>query len=192
MAEILGLPATACGEALRRVIEARRRRARRVRIAIAAALAAVPCAVTVAVTPPILLVWNASASVPLGLYRVAPGAKIHRGDNVIASLREPYRTLAARRGYLPAGVPLVKAVAAIPGDGVCARGSTLSIAGKAAVVRKALDSKGRRLPAWRGCAHLRSGEYLLLGDTGSSFDGRYTGPTRASDIIGRAVLLWRA
>lgn len=192
MAELVRLPATACGEALRRIIKARRGRRRRLRIALATALAALPCAATVAVSPPPLLLWNASASTPRGLYRVFPGAEVRRGDRVIASLAEPYRTLAARRGYLPRGVPLVKQVAAIPGDRVCAAGATISIDGEVAAVRRALDARGRRLPAWNGCADLRAGEYLLLGESPWSFDARYTGPTRAKEIIGRAVLLWRA
>ena len=191
MAELAGLPATACGDALRATIEVRRRRLRRLRIAAAAASAAVPCAATVAVSPPPLLLWNASGSTPRGLYRVFPGARIDRGDSAIASLPEPYRTLAARRGYLPPGVPLVKRVAAIGGDRICARGATISIDGKTAAVRKGLDARGRTLPAWSGCVDLRAGEYLLLGDSPWSFDGRYLGPTRRPEIIGRAVLLWR-
>jgi conjugative transfer signal peptidase TraF len=158
----------------------------------AAVFAAVPCAATVALSPPPLLLWNASASTPRGLYRVLPGARIHRGDSAIASLPERYRTLAARRGYLPLGVPLVKRVAAVPGDRICARGATISIDGKTAAIRKKLDARGRKLPASSGCAVLRSGEYLLLGESPWSFDGRYFGPTRSTDIIGRAVLLWRA
>ena len=33
------------------------------------------------------------------------------------------------------------------------------------------------------------GEVLLMGDTPRSFDGRYFGPTPASDLIGRARLV---
>ena len=192
MAEPVGIPATACGDALRRIIEARRRRWRRLRIAAAAVFAAVPCAATVVVSPPPLVLWNVSASTPRGLYRVLPGGELHRGDSVIASLAEPYRTLAARRGYLPRGVPLVKRVAAIPGDRICARGAAISIDGKVAAVRKEVDARGRKVPAWSGCADLRNGEYLLLGESPWSFDGRYTGLTKGSEIIGRAVFLWRA
>jgi conjugative transfer signal peptidase TraF len=192
MADLAGLPATACGEALRRMIEARRRRGRHLRIAAFAALAGVPCAATVAVRPSPLLLWNVSASTPRGLYRVFPGGGLHRGDSVIAALAEPHRTLAAGRGYVPLGVPLVKRVAAIPGDRICARGAAISIDGKVAAVRKSLDARGRKLPAWSGCADLHAGEYLLIGESQWSFDGRYIGLTRTSEIIGRAVLLWRA
>jgi conjugative transfer signal peptidase TraF len=192
MAKLACIQATSCGDALRRTIEVREKRGRRRRIAVVAAFAVVPCAAIIALRPPPLLLWNASASTPRGLYRVFPGGEVHRGDSVIAVLREPYRTLAARRGYLPRGVPLVKQVAAMPGDRICARGSRISIDGEAAVVRKTLDADGRELPRWSGCNALRAGEYLLLGESPWSFDGRYVGPTKASEIIGRAVLLWRA
>jgi conjugative transfer signal peptidase TraF len=192
MAELARLPATACGEALRAIIATRRERVRRARIAVTAAIAAVPCVATLTVRPPTLLLWNASASTPRGLYRVHPGAAFDRGDSVVARLAEPYRSMAARRGYLPRGVPLVKRIAAVPGDRVCAQGAMVSINGKMAVVRKSLDALGRALPAWSGCRDLGASEYLLLGDSPWSFDGRYFGATDKRDMIGRAVLLWRA
>jgi conjugative transfer signal peptidase TraF len=184
------LPPTACGEVLRRIIS-RRRESARLRIAAAAIIAAVPCVGTIATKPPTLLVWNASASTPRGLYRVYPGDGFRTGDSVIAALAEPYRSLAARRGYVPRGVPLVKEVAAVPGDRICARALTVSVRGKPVALRRAADALGRRLPEWNGCDDLGRGEYLLLGESPWSFDGRYFGVTRRGDIIGRAVLLWR-
>jgi conjugative transfer signal peptidase TraF len=192
MDELARFPATACGDELRRIIAARRERRRRLRIATAAAIAVLPCAATLVARPRPLLLWNASASTPRGLYRVFPGADVRRGDSVVAALREPHRTLAAGRGYLPRGVPLVKRIAAIPGDQTCARGSTVSIDGRTAAIRRSFDAAGRELPVWSGCVDLRPGEYLLLGESPWSFDGRYFGPTRSAEIIGRAVLLWRA
>jgi conjugative transfer signal peptidase TraF len=192
MAELARFPATACGEALRAIIAARRERMQRARIAVTAALAAVPCIATVLVSPQPLLLWNASASTPRGLYRVDPGASFQRGDSVATSLAEPYRSIAARRGYLPSGVPLVKRIVAVPGDRVCAQGAMVSINGKMAAVRNSLDALGRALPAWSGCRDLGAAEYLVLGESPWSFDGRYFGATDKRDIIGRAVLLWRA
>lgn len=191
MAELAGFPATACGDALRRIAAVREARRRRSRIAVVAALAAVPCTATSIARPPPLLLWNASASIPEGLYLIVPGDKVHRGDSVIASLREPFRSFAARRGYLPSGVPLVKRVAAVAGDRICARRATVSIDGRPAAVLKSSDALGRALTGFKGCSDLRAGEYLLLGDSAWSFDGRYFGATRSSDIIGKAVLIWR-
>jgi type IV secretory pathway protease TraF len=56
------------------------------------------------------LLWNASASAPIGLYRVEPDSAGSRrlGHRMAATQRSP---LAASRHYLPTGVPLVKRVA---------------------------------------------------------------------------------
>jgi len=137
------------------------------------------------------LVWNASASAPRGLYRVSPDAAVAAGDMVIARTPTPWRGLAARRHYLPANVPLVKRVAATSGDRVCAHGRTISINGIAAATRRMRDGRGRLLPWWDGCRHLREGEaFLLMAGAADSFDGRYFGPTPARDILGKAQLLW--
>jgi len=64
------------------------------------------------VDPAPRLVWNASASAPIGLYwadHVVPA----RGDFVLAELPPRAQRLAAERSYLPKGVPLVKRVAAL-------------------------------------------------------------------------------
>jgi len=51
------------------------------------------------------------------------------------------------------------------------------------------DSTGEPLPSWQGCAFLNEGQVFLLGDTAGSYDGRYFGVTRTSEIVGRADLL---
>src|SRR6185437_3636612 len=123
-------------------------------------------------------IWNASASAPIGLYRVTHSRALSRGRLVLAS---PARSLAAfadARGYLPAGVPLVKRIAAVAGDLVCARGNAVFIDGRFAAARLAADGRGRALPAWSGCRKLQFGEvFLLMADVRTSFDGRYFGPT---------------
>ena len=164
----------------------------RLRFLILGGLVAIPCAATIVADPPKLLVWNASASMPRGLYRIRPNAVLRRGDTVVAWLPRKVRGLAAERGYLPAGVPLVKRVAAMPGDQICARRSTVSVNGKASGIRVGSDPRRRLLPAWSGCFRLRPDEFLLLGQSSGSFDGRYFGPSKKRDIIGQVVLLWRA
>lgn len=137
------------------------------------------------------LVWNASASAPIGLYLVAPGASPAVGGMVIAQVPERVRRLAARRHYIPAGTPLVKRVAAVAGDRACARGQRISINGRWVASRRAVDGAGRPMPWWNGCHTLGAGALLLLMDDPASFDGRYFGPTGAVDVLGRARLLWR-
>jgi conjugative transfer signal peptidase TraF len=185
-----GLPVTDWGAEFRRTLAARALRRRRLAVAIIIATAAAPPLLTLTLKPPLLLVWNASASAPVGLYRVHPSQMPGRGDLVIARTPAVVRQLAARRRYVPANVPLVKRVAAAKGDRLCASGRTITINGRTAAVRRRADAAGRTMPWWRGCRVLGPGEIFLLMDSPNSFDGRYFGITRRPDLVGRAVLLW--
>lgn len=183
-------PPVDCGEELRRILAGRRRRRSRLAIAALIGCTAAPLAASTLWKAPVLLVWNASASAPIGLYRVHGGTRVRRGDLVLARTPRPFRSLAARRHYLPANVPLVKRVAAVSGDRVCADGSGISINGGRLVARHGFDPAGRPMPTWNGCRRLGRGEYFLLMDSPLSFDGRYFGVTDSSLIVGRAELLW--
>ena len=142
-------------------------------------------------TPRPTLVWNASASSPLGLYQVSPPGELRLGDMVVAWPPAPARALAAERGYLPANVPLVKRVAAARGDRVCAAGEAIFVNGNVAATRRSDDPSGRPLPWWNGCEDLGEGELLLLTAEGpASFDGRYFGVTRPQEVVGKARLIW--
>jgi conjugative transfer signal peptidase TraF len=138
-----------------------------------------------------IFIWNASASAPVGLYRVRHDQALLRGRLVLANPAPSLAAFAVHRGYLPQGVPLVKRIAAVAGDRVCARGNAIFIDGHFAALRLAVDGKNRPLPAWTGCRALRSGEVLLLmADARASFDGRYFGPTAASQVVGLLDPLW--
>lgn len=181
-------PLFAWGDALR---AARMRRRRMRHAGTGLALAIVALGLTLAFPPAPRLVWNTSASAPLGLYTVRPGDMVARGDMVLARVPGPYRRMAAERHYIPPGVPLVKRVAAGPGDEVCASGPWVFINSKPAAERRAADGQGRPMPVWQGCHRLLSGDYfLLMRDSPASFDGRYFGISRATDIIGPARLIW--
>jgi len=155
-------------------------------------VAAVICgSIATMMRPPLpRLLWNASASAPVGLWRIDPDATPGRGDMVAARLAEPWRGFAARRHYLPANVPLIKRVAAVSGDRICAKGRLVFVNGEAVAARRRLDAAGRVMPVWHGCKVLRDAQILLLMDAPDSFDGRYFGVTLRRDIIGKAVLLW--
>ncbi|WEK02153.1 MAG: S26 family signal peptidase [Candidatus Sphingomonas phytovorans] len=175
------------GDALR---ADRTRRRKRLRLAGATMILAAALGVTIGLSPSPRLLWNASASAPIGLWRVAPNVPVERGDMVVARLVEPWRSLAARRRYLPANVPLIKRIAAEPGDRVCAIGLVVTVNGAPVASRLRHDSAGRPMPQWQGCRLLRDGAMLLLMDDPGSFDGRYFGPTARRDIIGKAYPLW--
>jgi conjugative transfer signal peptidase TraF len=137
------------------------------------------------------LVWNASPSSPVGLYAVSPGNSPRAGETVIAWPPPAARRLAASRNYLPSGVPLVKFAAAVSGGCVCARLGRIFVNGRSAALRRTRDPSGRPMPWWSGCKRLEKGDLFLLSSGANAFDGRYFGLTKASEVIGRARLLWR-
>lgn len=173
---------------------ARQLRARRRLVMLAAAiglaLIGTASVLDLVVRPAPRLVWNASQSAPIGLWRIAPHARVHTGDMVLARTPRRVRALAAARRYLPANVPLLKRIAAESGDEVCALGASISINGSRIARRHRVDSRGRPLPWWHGCEHLRGGRVLLLMDAPDSFDGRYFGPLDEDALIGKAEPLW--
>nr|WP_250890837.1 S26 family signal peptidase [Sphingobium nicotianae] len=177
----------AWGDALR-ADKLRRSRLRR-RVAITGAGIALVLA-SAALPPAPRLVWNASASAPVGLYAVSPGAALAPGDMVIARVPDPFRRLAGERRYLPMNVPLVKRVTALAGDEVCALGQEIFVNGRWTAERRLADGRGRSMPMWSGCVRLRCGQLFLLMDSPASFDGRYFGVTEAGDIVGKARLIW--
>lgn len=188
MVERRDLPLFAWGDALRASKHHRRRLRHR---AVLVAFGCMCVAGTIVAPPLPRLLWNASASAPIGLYGVAPGRAVVRGDMVVARTPLTVRSLAASRRYIPANVPLVKRVAGVPGDLVCAMGPAVTVNGRALATRRTSDRLGRLLPWWTGCRTLRDGAlFLLMADTPDSFDGRYFGPTEAADVIGKATALW--
>lgn len=140
---------------------------------------------------PLQLVYNASDSVPIGWYRIAPASSLAVGDLVLVHLPPEAMTLAAQRGYLPASVPLLKTVAAVAPQLVCVRGDQVRVDGRLVARRLSWDRQGRALPAWRTCRRLVDDELFLLSTTNpESFDSRYFGPIAADAVIGRAQPLW--
>lgn len=136
-------------------------------------------------------VWNATASVPTGLYAIRGKASLHVGERVAIEPPLPLRRLLAERRYLPTGVPLIKRIAAVSGQRVCRFGHGVTIDGAIAGVARAHDRLGRPLPAWFGCRRLRTGELFVMNPAApDSFDGRYFGVLHIADVIGRATPIW--
>lgn len=135
------------------------------------------------------LLYNATASAPVGFYALDSGAPVV-GDWV--AIRPPAmlaRWMANRR-YLPLNVPLLKRVAALPGQAVCGEGDVLLIDGRPVARARRKDRKGRALTPFRECRRLFAGEVLLVNAQPDSLDGRYFGPLPATGIVGRARPLW--
>lgn len=132
------------------------------------------------------LIWNASPSVPLGLYRIDVGAGPVPGDLVAIAPPEPIAAWLDARGYVPRGVPLLKHVAASEGALICRSGVFVTIDGAPAARARSHDRLGRPLPVWLGCRRVGAGELFLLNAAPDSLDGRYFGPISASGLIGTA------
>ena len=137
------------------------------------------------------LVWNASASVPIGLYAVHTIIDVHAGDLVVVGPPEPLARFLADRGYLPRGVPLLKHVAALAGQSVCRIGRSVTVDAIEIGEARERDSRNRVLPIWQGCRAIAKGDVFLMNpQSADSLDGRYFGPLPAASIVGRAIPLW--
>jgi len=136
-------------------------------------------------------IWNASASVPIGLYAVHPAGALHDGELLMVAPPEPLAAFLAGRGYLPNGVPLLKHVLALPGHQVCRTARAIAVDGVAVGEAQDRDRKGRALPVWRGCRVVAAGEVFLMNQrTADSLDGRYFGALPDTTIVGRADPIW--
>ena len=147
---------------------------------------------TTALAPmPIKLIWNASASAPIGLYKVEAGGLFAVTDLVAVDAPEPLATFLAERRYLPRGAPLLKCVVAVSRQTVCRTGLVISVDGITVGAALERDRAGRDLPVWQGCKRIGPSEVFLMNpQVRDSLDGRYFGLTSTDRIIGRAVPLW--
>lgn len=138
-----------------------------------------------------LYMWNASGSVPVGLYGLHPSNTRYVGELVAVMPPEPLATFLADGSYLPRGVPMLKHVLALPGQTVCRNRLTIFVNDIAMGWARARDSRGRLLPAWQGCQLIGAGELFLMNwQSADSLDGRYFGLTPSSAVIARAYPLW--
>lgn len=137
------------------------------------------------------LVWNASPSIPTGLYAIRGTASLDVGERIAIEPTPALRHLMSERGYLSEGMPLLKRIAAVSGQRVCRIGPRIIIDGVFVGAARAHDRVGRPLPAWSGCRTLRSGELFTMNPSApDSFDGRYFGPLSIDNVIGRAMPVW--
>ncbi len=146
---------------------------------------------TLAVPVARFAVWNATASVPTGLYAIRGTASLHVGERVAIEPPPELRRLLAERRYLPTRVPLLKRIAAVRGQRVCRDALSITIDGQYVGAARPRDRLGRPLPTWAGCHVLRTGELFVMNPAApSSFDGRYFGVLRLTHVIGRAAPVW--
>ncbi len=136
------------------------------------------------------LLWNTTASAPIGLYRVRPARGLRVGDWVAVWPPRAVRGLFAARNYLPPGVPLVKQVAAQAPSNVCRTGNQVTVDGRPVAIARVRDRWGRNLPVWNGCHALGGRDIFVLNADPASLDGRYFGPVSSNLVVGRLTPVW--
>jgi len=125
---------------------------------------------------PLLAVYNPSPSMPMGWYVRVP---LEPGIGRIVVIDPPMGALYA--GW-PAGMRLIKPVAAVAGDHVCVDGAALEINSRSV----ASVSTG-----WSGCRQLGVDElFLLAPKRPDSVDSRVYGPVGRADVLGVFVPVW--
>ena len=108
------------------------------------------------------LIWNASASTPVGLYSIDRSPQLE-----------------------------VKRVAGLSGQQVCRTGAHVTVDGIPVGDALPRDRLGRHLPVWQGCRRIAADEIFLMNwSVEDSLDGRYFGPVSRGSVIGRATPLY--
>lgn len=137
------------------------------------------------------LVWNVSASAPIGLYRIEPAAHLDVPDLVAVMPPEPLEDYMVERGYIGRDVPILKRVLGLPGQRICRIGHTITVDGIAMGEARDRDRMHRPLPVWSGCRTVAEDEFFLMNwQVPNSLDGRYFGPLPTATVIGRAIPLY--
>jgi conjugative transfer signal peptidase TraF len=160
-------------------------------------------AIAILAAPALPLRVNWTASMPRGLYCVRP-TEPRAGAAVLSCLPERFARLGRARGYLARGscaggvAPVLKRIAALPGDLVEIREDALVVNGVmlTATHLRERDSLGRPLShAPLGTWRVGEREVWLLGArTERSWDSRYFGPVPVASLMGSAepVVTWNA
>ena len=124
-------------------------------VATAIATSIAGCAATFQPAP--RLIWNASASEPIGLYAMRPASRLRVSELVVVQPPAALARFMDRRRYQPAGVPMLKEVAALSGQRVCRDRRTVRIDGRVAGEALDRDFAGLPLPVWQGCERISRG-----------------------------------
>jgi conjugative transfer signal peptidase TraF len=142
-----------------------------------------------AVAAPIL-VYNPSPSEPTGLYRLTTDEP---GTGRLLAFRVPAagRLYASQHIQYVARNSILKEIVAGEGSTVCERADQVLIDGEPRGHVAQRDHNGVPLPHWTGCHRLRHDEYFALSNRiPNSFDSRYYGPVKASDVLGVYAPVW--
>ena len=158
---------------------------------LATALSSITLSTSVFVEPSKTLIWNVSASAPIGLYLIQPADDLNVTDLVAVFAPPLIAGFLSDRGYLPMGMPMLKRILALPGETVCRHGLDIIAHGSTVGHARERDRAGRKMPVWQGCRRIGENELFFMNfDISDSVDGRYFGPFPRGSVIGRALPVW--
>ena len=136
------------------------------------------------------VLYNPSASAPIGWYRLRAKTPIKIGDQVAAYAPDWARKLADERRYLPYEYPMIKTIWASSGTQICTHNNRISVPNYPVIISLSQDSLGRDMPKLSGCFTLKADEYFLVSpDVQAGFDSRYFGAVDAQNILGKVEFL---
>lgn len=143
---------------------------------------------------------NLTDSIPVGLYRITHAGELKNAYVIFCPDNRPAFRLGLDRGYIDHGLScggygyLMKKVVAIPGDIVTVTKSSVFVNQTPIPFSKPKlnDGFNRPLPQWRTTHYQLAKDELLTMTSQSewSFDGRYYGLVRLSQIKGMLRPLW--
>jgi len=139
-----------------------------------------------------IVFFNQTASVPVGFYVRVPDRPLARGDYVVYEMTEVTHRYAVARGYVTKPTePFLKRVGAIAGDSYSIDAETRRFFIDGTYIGDVFerDRMERPLPQQEGAFIVSEGEFLPIGESTRSFDGRYTGTVPTSHIIAIVVPL---
>lgn len=129
---------------------------------------------------PIQVLYNHSASLPVGWYVASQTEHFQRDDIVL--LRQP--KAAERFGCVRATSKIFKRIIAMEKDRVCIREGVITVNDQMAFGKT--DARLHKQLIWRGCKRIESGQVFLATEHPQSCDSRFYGPVPQNLLWGTA------
>jgi len=136
--------------------------------------------------------YQATNSMPRGLYLIMPVKSIARGDIVVFYPPITIRDFLKQQHWLPYSGMIMKYALGLPGDYVCRRKDELWINKRKVAHIYYKTSSNLALPQQKFCGKLAENQYFLISlFVPNSFDSRYFGAIERKYISGKAISISR-
>lgn len=137
-----------------------------------------------------VIIYNATDSLPHGLYLVVQKPDYERGDLVVFPVPESVKAMVRQRRWLPDGAFLIKPIAGTNGDLLSTKTGRCFVNGVDFGPVEKVDRTDQPLPVFSINRRLENEEIAVVNPIPHSFDSRYFGPIKERQIIGEAVPIW--